>query len=307
MGNLSIAIPTFRRDEILVEILENHECRKVASEFPITVLDDGNSRGLEDKVRSASPRVKFLKNAENQGFARSLVRLLRNCETRYMLLSADDDCLDLEGIFRLADHLERTNFDFLSPCSFDGLPRGRARTGPIFAVDIPKAANHAPGLVFKTKAVVSVLEFLDKLLDEKNRAAEDYPQVVIAYLLILNGHTLAWYDSSPVRTGFDAPSQFKDSEGRPYWSLPARVEQYLGFMEFFNRCIDELPTEVQRNLAQQMAQAREQDFFSIIDASLSLQMRGGAVYYLLRRPLRSLGALIRWAFARGKLKARWGG
>jgi hypothetical protein len=150
-------------------------------------------------------------------------------------------------------------------------------------------------------------DLLEDLLDDDNYAARIYPQVVLAYLMVLHGGVLRWHNSAPVVEGFAAPSQLKDASGNSYYSLVGRVQEYEGFLQFFDRCVELLDSEERQEFSKHLATLTIQELFVDIDTALagatsSAQgaFRGGALFYLLRRPGRAFSELLKWIGARAK-------
>ena len=307
MIDITIGIPTFRREKMLIEMLSSAESQGVLRDFPVIVVDDGPSQSLGLSISQKFPSVVFRSHSENMGFARSLLSLLRACTTPYLMLCADDDFLSLDGIKRANTYVSETYSDLVSTQWLrDGhVHRGRKNPSLISYSEIGPATHHAPGLILRVDTSLGLAGLLEDLLDHHNYAAKIYPQVVLAYLMVLHGGILRWHNSAPVVEGFAAPSQLRDASGNSYYSLVGRVQEYEGFLQFFDKCGDWLASEEKRKFAKYLATLRIQELFVGIDsalagATLSAQegFRGGALFYSLRRPVRAFSELFKWMSAR---------
>ena len=312
MSVLTIGIPTYRRDQEIIKVLTRAKEQNVLLDFALIVIDDGPSVSLQNLVRKKFPSVNFHKHKTNMGFARSFIDLLNSCSTEYLMISADDDFLHHSGLHSAEQFLKRNECDLLSTQWLRNgkIHRGRRSVLPIGYSQLRPATNHAPGLIFNVESALRHATFLNKLLDTENYAAQTYPQVILAYLMLMEGGVLKWHNSAPVSEGLMAPSQFTDSAGNGYWSLAGRVQEYLGFSHFFRMCATEISSSNGRELALQLATFHEQEFYKLIESTVSADIecrganfRGAALFYNLRRPLNACSELLSWIRNRQKAHA----
>jgi len=303
MSLITIGIPTYRRDQEVIQVLTRAKEQDVLLDFGLIVIDDGPSDSLEDIVSQTFPSVIFYRHDKNMGFARSFVDLLNRCPTAYLMITADDDFLLHSGLRGAEKYLENNECDLLSTQWLRNgkIHRGRSSILPIGYSELRPATNHAPGLIFNVESALRHASVLNRLLDAGNYAARTYPQVVLAYLMLMEGGVLRWHDSAPVSEGFVAPSQFTDSAGNGYWSLAGRVQEHLGFSEFFQMCATELSSSSGRQLASQLTTFQEQELYKLIEACISTDMkgrglnfRGAALFYNLRSPIKACFELLSW-------------
>lgn len=313
MTHITIGIPTFRREKMLLELLSSAEATGVLRDFPVLVVDDGPSKSLGVSISKRFPTVVFRSHSVNMGFSKSLLSLLRACNTPYLMLCADDDFLSLDGIHRANAYVSESYSDLISTqwLREGQIHRGRKTSSLISYSEIGPATRHAPGLILRVDTSLKFADHMEDLLKDDNYAAKIYPQVVLAYLIILHGGVLRWHNSAPVVEGFAAPSQLKDASGNSYYSLVGRVQEYEGFLQFFDRCGEWLDSEERREFAKHLATLRIQELFVNIDAALagatsSAQegFRGGALFHLLRQPGRGFFDLFKWIGARAEAHKR---
>ena len=121
---------------------------QTVDDFELLMLDDGSSDNTYDIMMGVQdPRVKILRNAEGQGIARSLNRLMAQCQGRYWAhMDADDICTPQ----RLEKQLQvmQANHDVgICGCHFVAfLPSGE---GGLFRLPLDSESIKA-SLLFKT-------------------------------------------------------------------------------------------------------------------------------------------------------------
>ena len=106
---VSVIIPTFRREAMLLETLASVQAQ-TGIEFEVLVADDtpeASARAVVEELRD--PRVRFLHLQSAGGFV-SKVRNAAALQARYPLAMFldDDDLLEPEALSRLARALRRT-------------------------------------------------------------------------------------------------------------------------------------------------------------------------------------------------------
>lgn len=231
---LTIGIPTYNRgDDVrktVVDILAHADSELV----DIVVIDDGGTDGTYEKLAGdpeIARRVKVLRNAENLGYAGTFARMFRECETDYLMLTADDDRVLMENLRPLIEHLTGEQPSFVSPQFLreTRIGRGRTESGTIAPSDFLSASAHAPGLVYR---VEDSLPALDELLDRVAAREVDavvYPQVHVVMRLLLAGRRCQWLALPTVAEGAYRPSGIKDAAGGAYWSLESRWKQLKAY------------------------------------------------------------------------------
>jgi len=307
MSKITIGIPTFQREELLIQVLASAKSDGILGAFPLIVLDDGPSPTLKHSISTQFPTVNFQRHQKNMGMSRSILDLFQACSTEYCMMSADDDFLSMSGLEKANAYVSESSPDFVSTQCLSGnqIMRGRVKEGPIRYSEIGPAAYHAPGLIYKVDTALRYAKLLEKLLEMENYVAIMCPQVILAYLILFHGGTLQWHPSAPVVEGFIAPSQLKDLEGDGYNELGGRIREYEGWIQFFQACDEWLPSANGRELASHVGKLKMQELYVQINTSLNtkslaagLSFRGAALFYNLRRPSRALAELFEWTVDR---------
>src|SRR4051794_19174370 len=89
---LTIAIPTYERAASVEAAIQDALGGVDDGQVEVLVIDDGSRDATFETIRPyARAGVRVLRNEQNQGYAATLCRLVRETETEWVLVSADDD------------------------------------------------------------------------------------------------------------------------------------------------------------------------------------------------------------------------
>lgn len=222
MKILTICIPTYKRFSILntelARLLENN----LQSICDILIVNDSSKRNIIEgsNLDVAGDSLRVIENGQNLGYAKSYLTLLQNVKTKYGLIMADDDELDINNLRMLIDFLKTSNSPLIRTQwrGVDGLSTYPEFQKVVTSRDIPHFFNHAPGIVYKNNVINPHLNFLRNQMEkQRNSWIEFYPQVVLAYLISSESELLYL----PILTGGYSQlgpqeTDLKDSEGRDY-------------------------------------------------------------------------------------------
>ncbi len=306
--SLSIGIPTHFRSPDLARLVDG--LRRAAPDLAVTVIDDGPDAAVPGALAAHVPPVRLIRHERNQGYAPSLVELFETCETAYLLISADDDLCDAEGLARTRAALDAGTVDFAATQFHDrsgALKRGRTAAGPVSLAEIRDASGHAPGLIYRAEAARDALPFLKARLDAGCYAARLYPQVLLVYVMALRGGACRWLPVAPITEGPAHPARLADSDGTAYDSPAGRLREQEAFAAAFAAMADYVPQTARAQL-DAVATLHEQDIYRRFMRALRLHhpdlveswIPGSLVYcrHSLPRHLLNL-----WAFRRARRRA----
>lgn len=235
---LTIGIPTYRRPEALKRALKSiFDLSKPDLEFQVLIIDDSGDKEFRSQNRKVIEnlkrfgRVNLIEHQENRGYAYSLIELFSNCKTEYILLSADDDLIDITQFSKLYNFLIRYTPDIVSTQYFRKgvLYRGSSATCKARPHQFRKVNSHAPGVVYNVAQARDSSASLLRLLEGGNIAAEVYPQVVITIDTFMRGGSIWHYAGAFVTEGGALKSQIKDKKGNHYADLASRIQQFADF------------------------------------------------------------------------------
>lgn len=300
--SLSIGIPTYFRSADVRRLVDG--LRAADSALPVTVIDDGPDPETAKALAELGQPVRLIRHEQNRGYAHSFLELFDTCETEYLLVSADDDLCDPEGLSHVRAALKGAAPDFAATQFFDragAMVRGRDTAGPIALADIRNASGHAPGLIYRLSAMRPALPFLRARLEAGCYAARIYPQTVLVYLIALQGADCRWMPAAPIREGAARDAQLSDTDGTTYNSPVGRLREHLAFSEVFAAMSETLPDTAQARLAA-IATLHEQDFYRRFVRALRLHhpdliedWMAGSLFYARRSlPRHLLNTLIWW-------------
>ncbi|SUZ31967.1 hypothetical protein ROE7235_01718 [Roseibaca ekhonensis] len=241
-ATLSIGIPSYRRaDDVARQVAGMVDA---LPDLPVTVIDDGPDEAVAQALAPFKGRIALHRHATNLGYAVTFAELLDGCDTTHIVLSADDDLCDPEGVHALEQMVQDDTPDFASTWFVDASgtrTRGRDRRAALSLTDLRDASGHAPGLVYSAKAARAALPFLRARLDAGCYAARTYPQVLVVAYIALSGGRCVWLPVAPVREGRAHPPALQGPNGHGYDSPAARLTEAEAFEAAFAAMADFLP------------------------------------------------------------------
>lgn len=301
--SFTIAIPTFDRPEPLRHLLSLARSQGLSNLARVVVYDDGPNSGTYAMLTREGflTELRYERNEHNLGYARNFLRILGETETTHVLVTADDDVLDRDGIETTIAELTRDAADLLvtSFRAHDGaLIRSRRVPGPVLPSEIHKAFSHAPGLVYRADSARPYLPFLERRLMLGCAATTYYPQVVLGTILAMR-HQARWVPATPVIEGARCATGLRDEAGRPYNAGVNRFAQLIAFDEVFTELQALATSQGERRFIEAvLSQHRRGAFKRIIRAvgreapELAMAVERSATAYALRHPRRVLRAWL---------------
>lgn len=254
---LTIAIPTYNREQALSKTLSALRNPAITSQVDVLVLDNGSTDGTFDVIREyslACPGISACRFEENQGFAESFFRAIENVDSDYVLLLSDEDEVVAENLMGLLSFISERQPDFVSPQMFieethykeqllsgrlrvgEGrLYRGRLLSGRVRFEKVRDAASYLSGLVFRTSAANIWLPKVRELSTRELTAAL-YPQVVLSMFIASSGKAL-WFGEKIVFKRDQLRSEISDEGSRPYYDLSSRLEQFQSWSRVHHECL----------------------------------------------------------------------
>jgi len=242
--NITIGIPTFRRFESIVKLIDQIKASLVLREKAkvIIINDSGNDydcieydnyfekSDFSDNLIDCS----YIKNEANIGYSRTFLRLFEECDTEYLLVMADDDLLIDDNFIEILDFLEKNKPDIASPqwLRNEKLYRGESITRKVEAEEYKRCCGHAPGVIYNVKKASEFLPLLRERISMNCSAALTYPQVLLCISMMIT-YDNCWHLSYPIAKEGDAlGSGIKDSSGNHYGSFASRLQQAAAFDDF---------------------------------------------------------------------------
>lgn len=234
MRTLSICIPTFKREESIKKIISEFSKKNLNNNIYLIILNDYPGSNLE-ALNDPNKNIYLFRNKQNIGYARSFIKLFSLSKSDYVLMSSDDDSLDFDQINKIFDFLQKKQFDFVSTVykTKNKIYRGNTKELSISFYEIRSSSNHAPGLIYKSKSVNSLIHKLSSRIEKGCYISQIYPQVIISYLLKINGGILLWNSLSPINEGANLNSNLTFENGKTYSHPINRIIEFKALDIFF--------------------------------------------------------------------------
>jgi glycosyltransferase involved in cell wall biosynthesis len=243
MTLLAVGIPTYNRERIVRENVRHILSDDFISDNNINlIVSDNNS--IDDTFNSLKAvlesskltyqnlwRVKFNSNESNLGVFGNIFKLFEVCESKYLLITSDEDFLIKENIPRVISFLETESPTFVSPQAFID---GKLYRGSIHSEIIPlkkwhSAAFFTSGLIFDVQKTKEIIERLHHLLAVDNLY---YVQTLLLCEFMVSWPRSQWYFDCPlVDSRFRERSEVSKTDAFRYWTVPGR---WLGFLAVEN-------------------------------------------------------------------------
>jgi len=312
MKKLTIAIPTYKRPDIVAALIHNCFEEKINDYAEILLIDDGPSEDLKVKLSEFIDKINFIVHEENKGYSNTFCELFENCHTEYILITADDDKIIPEGIVEINEFLNKNSFDFLSTRWLRNgkTYRGKNECIPITLLEVTDASNHAPGLIYKVESIITLLPFLQERMRKNCSATFFYPQVVVLYLLLFQEKKCYWHPNVSVEEGNRCATNLLGIDGNSYASLYNRWKEYLDFLDLFDSFQEiNLSKQSKKNI-QALKILYQQQTYGIIDLAIKLNhvsmymdWLAGSIIYNRKRPSLVFRSIFRFVKNRIKCKS----
>ena len=240
---LTIGIPAYRRPEVLDDVLERvSRTDLVARKFQLLIVNDSGREadnvGYRDVVSKFEARfpgtLQYLENTRNEGYPRTFLKLIRECDTPFLMLSADDDYLELGKLDELVNFLASEKPDICSTQFFRGaaLKRGSFKLRRVRPTEFRDCNDHAPGVVYRTEGVAEFLDHVESAIERQETVATLYPQTLVAIQALHAERNCWFYPEEFVRDGHRLPSEIEDEQGSSYTAFASRARQIASFEDF---------------------------------------------------------------------------
>ncbi len=269
---LSIGIPTYKRVNELKIVLDKLIFDGIDKLCTIILIDDGPSEEIDTIIAPYLDKITFYKHQQNKGYANTFVELIERCETEYLMLTVDDDFINVEEIQSLINYIQNNKPDFISSAWLinDKVHRGKNKIRPISFHEIGQSSIHAPGLIYKVIVAKPFMHILKSRIEKGCTATYFMPQVILVYLLKLTDKNCIWHPAQIVYEGLSSPSNLSDEFSNHYASFIGKYKSTISYINLF----DELSTNNLLNTAgkkKSMAikQEFEMELYKRVTSSLS--------------------------------------
>lgn len=262
---LTIAIPSFNRPESALQAVKNLlESAKLPEQIQVILANNGSSEAgynFVEQFLEQKPNAIYLSFSDNLGFAGNFLRLMQNCESKYVLTMSDEDDLNIAELQGLVQNLKSKSPDLCILRAFTIRPNA---TKKLKAKKLKGSSSSMSGIIFNLDSLRSQWPKISNLISSEEFGAL-YPQVILALILFSQGNSFLC--STPtIDSRSQLPTTIRSSNGNAYWHPTERVYQYLSL----NRCIERIGKEFilsSNRKLDSFGKANKRKFFgSILDA-----------------------------------------
>ena len=229
---LTIGIPTYNRCEAVTASLMNLQKSVLPDNVRILVIDNASTDGsCESLLKIHNPEItRILQNDTNIGYAKNFIKLLRKCDTDYILVTSDEDFVIPKNLDYFLEFIKTTPADFISPQVIDQngeIYRGKKRNDKIDLYNYRHSSNYISGITFKiSSSSLGMLNKIEEYMDKSFEIAKFYPQVLLGMMYVLQGSAY-WYNQPICKRAFSCDSSLK------FNTVQSRWDQYTSFIDVF--------------------------------------------------------------------------
>jgi hypothetical protein len=236
-SGISICIPSFNRMDELIGTLD--EILLGVSDYQfvqeVILLDNGYVARERNHIKSkfsSFEKFRIISVGERKSFGDVFLACLKAAQMDYVLVSYDDDRLFVNGLVDLYAQVSTDNFGALYVPAWNGIQGGvirgsMGRAQKVESGDLLRYLAHGPGLLYNKAVLNNELAQLEEILQQGCVFTQMYPQVLLGALILNTARPIV---SVPLIIGQDGkamPTEIKTVEGDDYYSLRARLHQYL--------------------------------------------------------------------------------
>jgi glycosyltransferase involved in cell wall biosynthesis len=271
---ITIGIPTYKRRDSVIQRVKDLLSYNIQDSIKILVIDNASPDGTFEGLSQFGTlkNLSILKNERNLGFAGSFLRMLKCCDTQYLIVVSDEDEILKINLPAYIDFLDKKSPDFVSPKALMNAEvyRGRAKTGLINLDDFESAGFYLSGLTYKIQKCSEGIKFIEKNR-VNNSAAEMYPQIVMALFIIAKERQCYWWDGIITSSCEQLESHCFDIGGIPYYHLQGRWLQYKGFIDCFTELIEQASNEKIKKMLQKSLISYEASLYNRLRSAIEME------------------------------------
>ena len=268
MKLITIGIPSFNRPEAAKDTLMNLLQSQILSSNSILLANNGSTTEYQitELQKNYEERFRYLKFEENLGYGLNIIRLIEQCETKYLLFMSDEDDLTESGFNNLSSLLTTKNPTLVILRSTAQTKGNKLKS--LYKINqnsVKSVSSYISGIIVNVEILRVHMDLLKHLVQTEEFASL-YPQVVISTLLnsIESGYIMR---KPSIIHRVELPTSVTSKNGTPYWYPTERVWQHLSFQ----RCILELHKNTDSETKKQLmklSKSLDSNFFGLICSSI---------------------------------------
>jgi glycosyltransferase involved in cell wall biosynthesis len=294
---LSIGIPTFNREKVIQENILHILQDNFLSENNINLIvsdnkSDDSTFQIINCIKNGLGNPKNIilnQNKENIGVFKNIFKIFELCETKYLLITSDEEFIIKNNIPALIEFLHEEMPTFVSPQMFiEGeLYRGSKITKKIPASSWEQAGFFTSGLVFDVQKTKHIIDKYYKYLTADHIF---YAQtLLICELMILYPRT-QWFLNIPVvEQRHIEPTEISTNKKYRYWSVPGRWDGFLAVEKYFKTRAGEVSSEQAKKLIESFSRDNRRSLYNLFICAMKIEspqiitdFRMGVLYWEFR-------------------------
>jgi len=268
---LTVGIPTYNRQKIVVSCLENLEKESLLENLEILVIDNFSSDGTFDSLlkKFKQKNLRILQNQENIGFSGNTLELIKQCETDYLLWNPDEDKIIKSNVDPLIEFLNEKKPKMLCPQYYlnNKLYRGKTSSDLIEPKDLWEAAPHLPGLIFHVPSCKSFMNEFDEIEKHYPTTYGYYPQIFLLARLILLGNCYYWDKPINKQNYVAKDTHSLDDSGVGYFGLGVRWSVHKELVDYLQK----LSNKENNKKAQTLYFLQKKRLFKVIRQAIEVE------------------------------------
>jgi glycosyltransferase involved in cell wall biosynthesis len=255
-------------------------------EIMLVLDNDDVALSVENEQLLLENRIQTIRHHKNLGYEAAFLTCLSVPQTKYVLITPDDDMLIPSGIYNLIRYLEESNDDLIIAdwLGINGEPMRRiSERKHIRLSEIRRFVNHATGIVYRTPARLDRYKQL-VLMNEYKSLRGFFPQVLLAFISYLEGGRLRTVNI--VIGGYKSegpkPSDLLSADGYGYSEPSSVLAIALDTINFFEKVLHSTETgSITRTEIFNYMSHLKFTFFTEVFWSVRRHVRGGLALIVL--------------------------
>jgi len=301
---LTICIPTYNRKKSVNLLLDEIDSSNLISYVKVIVADDGSDDGTFSSLslKKYNQDIMIVRHESNIGIAHGYLKFIEWCETDYLMLMADDDALNNDGIIKLISFLRNIGPDLVSTAwgklnsdnEWVDISRYKKGNPVIKLKDIRGATNHSPGIVFNTSVALHHADVIKERLKNKCYATTIYPIVVLSLLVAFSNNSCRWFDNvvGGYRLSGALPSNLVDKDGNTWGSFTGRWKEQKSFEDVYEYIHSTIIGNKNEQSMLQLLERHKLQFYYRIESALQDNNADLLQYFLMTASVRTLKAPV---------------
>lgn len=235
--NITIGIPTYNREKIIFSNINSLNKSNFLNNNNVNLIvsDNCSSDNTVKKLESLNCKnLRIIKNKKNIGYTKNFLKVLENCNSKYLMFTSDEDFIIKKNINTLHKFLKDYNPTFVSTLVINNgtIYQGKQKIRKISLKEFNSSSFYLSGLIYDTKKT--------KLIIKKNRKLLTadfiyYPHsMILSELMILYPDTQYYFNKRMIDQKYEEKT-FTDVSNNPYWTTIGRINSFNAIENYFTK------------------------------------------------------------------------